>query len=114
MSKNYRINTKGKKNTVSIYGTLEDNEKMIVEMYLNNGYELVPSKRKPKKDTNKKSVNRLKKAEILEWFDSKKDEKGKKLFEAELKGEGKGFFKACAWLRENYPEAQAEIEANRK
>lgn len=116
MAKNYRINTKGKNKTISIYGSLKDNEKEVVMLLVAKGYTPIPAERKTK--TNKKSkenkekINDLENTEIIKWFINKTDENGKAIFE-ERKRE-KGFLSARSWFIKNYLEkAQKEIINNR-
>jgi hypothetical protein len=105
-----RVNHENK--TVTI-GVLTAAEEAMVQMYIKAGYTLKPSKAQGKRRMNKN--------DILKWFDSKGDEKGKKQFldnidkptgELTKSGEPKkqGYLKALAQFRKDYPEATEEIK----
>ncbi len=98
MAENYKINKKSQ--TISISGALTAAEKQIVELYMTQGY-TIAQKRKA-----------AGKADILKWFDKKKDADGKAAFEKDI--ETNGYLKARAAFAKKYAGAIKEINASIK
>ena len=96
---NYRINEKS--STISIYGELSEKEKITVGVYINQGFKLIPSEKKKR---------RVKKDDILNWFDNNNNSDGKAKFEKDIKSYG--YLKAVPRFREDYPNAWEEIKAS--
>lgn len=104
---NYNVNEKSK--TISVSGVLTEIERNIISTYIINGYK-VKEKRKP-------DSSRIEDKDIIEFFDNKKDEDGKKQYLAEKEKKitinkktkdgdpiekKAGFLVALKWFRDNY------------
>ena len=110
---NYKINEKSK--TISVSAELTKLEESIISTYIKNGYAV-----KEKRKSNAAAVSN---EDILAYYEDKKDEAGKKAYEA-VKEEkitdknGKkrkgGFLVALKWFKKNNPEAYEAIKASKK
>ena len=95
---NYRVNQKTK--TISIYGELAENEKAVIDLLIKAGYMPKPAETK----------RRVRKADILKWFDKNNDTKGKETFEKNITE--KGYLKAVPLFKKAFPNAWDEIKSS--
>ncbi len=110
---NYTVNEKSK--TISVSGELTSIERSIVATYIANGYKA--------REKRHSTAARIADKDIIAYFDSKKDEAGKKDYEAQKdeyikdKNGNKrkaGFLVAMKWFKENYADAYNEIQKSKK
>lgn len=110
---NYTFNEKSK--TISVSGELTAIEQSIIASYISAGWKV--------KEKRVSTAARVNNDDIINYFDSKKDEAGKKDYEAQKakkikdksgKKRKAGFLVAMKWFKENYAEAYKEIQNSKK
>lgn len=110
---NYTINEKSK--SISVSGELTATERSIIATYIAVGYKV--------KEKRHSTAARVNDDDIINYFDSKKDEEGKKEYEAQKakkikdkngKERTAGFLVAMKWFKESHKEAYETIQKGKK
>lgn len=110
---NYTFNEKSK--TISVSGKLTDVEQSIIAGYISAGWKV--------REKRKSTAVTVKDEDIIAYFDSKKDEAGKKTYEdvkakqiEDKNGDKRkgGFLKGLQWFKKNHAEAYKEIKEEKK
>lgn len=110
---NYTINEKSK--SISVSRELTATERSIIATYIAVGYKV--------KEKRNSTAARVNNDDIINYFDSKKDEAGKKEYEEQKnktikdkngKERTAGFLVAMKWFKENHKDAYEKIKEDKK
>lgn len=110
---NYKIYKDTK--TITVSGKLTEIELDIISAYIKDGFKV--------KEKRNSTAARVNNDDIINYFDSKKDEAGKNEYEAQKNKKIKdkngkectaGFLVAMKWFKEHHNEAYIEIQKGKK